>query len=41
MKQIIVSVFFDILSYTIGIIIFCFFKFNNYRRVYKVNFFLV
>jgi len=30
MKQIIASVFFDILSYNIGNIIFCVFKFNNY-----------
>jgi len=31
MKQLIASVFFDILSYTIGNIIFCIFKFNNYN----------
>jgi len=31
MKQIIASVFLDILSYTIGNIIFCIFKFNNYN----------
>jgi len=32
MKQIIALVFFDILSYTIGNIILCMFKFNNYNR---------
>jgi len=31
MKQIIASVFFDILSYTTGNIIFCIFKFDNYN----------
>jgi len=31
MKQIKASVFFDILSYTIGNIIFLIFKFNNYN----------
>jgi len=31
MKQIIASVFFDILSYTIGNFIFCIFKFNIYN----------
>jgi len=30
MKQIIASLFLDIISYTIGNIIFCILKFNNY-----------
>jgi len=39
MKQIITSVFFDILSYTIGNIIFCVFKFNKYScNNYKLRF---
>jgi len=44
MKQIIVSVFFDTLSYTIGNIIFCIFKVKIYNckgnklRLAEVNF---
>jgi len=39
MKQILASVFFDILSYTIGNIIFCICKFNNYKlRLAEANF---
>jgi len=43
MKQIKASVFFDIFSYTIGSIIFCVFKFNNYSffGLPKLTFFLV
>jgi len=38
MKQIIALVFLDILSYIIGNIIFCFFKFNSYSaRVFKLR----
>jgi len=36
MKQIIASVFFDILYYTIGNIIFCIFKFTT-TRIYKLR----
>jgi len=40
MKQIIASVFFDIVSYTIGSIIFCIFKFNTNFGLPKFTSFL-